>query len=76
MLINPTILNETATSTTGALLQINSTKLHVSVATLFINDNNTFLENLKQGFKRTVFWNRSRSEITKSTPKQQFGLYD
>ena len=73
MLINPPILNETATSTTGALLQINSTKHHVSVATLFVNDSNTFLE---QGFKGTVFWNRCRSEITKNTPKQQFGLYD
>ena len=29
-----------------------------------INDNIKFLENIKQGFKRTVSWNKYRSEIT------------
>ena len=29
-----------------------------------INDNIRFLENIKQGFKRTISWNKYRSEIT------------
>ena len=28
-----------------------------------INDNIEFLENIKQGFKRTISWNKYRSEI-------------
>ena len=39
-------------STTDATLEINSTKLYVSVVTLFINDNIKFSENIKQRFKR------------------------
>ena len=31
--------------------------------TFSINDKIKFLENLKQGFKRTIFWNKHRSEI-------------
>ena len=29
-----------------------------------INDNIKFLENIKQGFKRTISWNKYRSKIT------------
>ena len=29
-----------------------------------MNDNIKFLENIKQGFKRTISWNKCRSEIT------------
>ena len=43
---------------------ITRTKLYVSVVTLSVNDNIKFLENIKQGFKRTVSWNKYRSEIT------------
>ena len=49
---------------TGASFQINNGKLYVPVATLSINDNIKFLENMKQGFKRTISWNKYRSEIT------------
>ena len=34
--------------------KITSTKLYVPVVTLTINDNIKFLENLRQGFKRTI----------------------
>ena len=57
---------EALTATTGALFQINNAKLYVPVATLSINDIQ-FLENLKQGFKRTISWNKYRSEITIQT---------
>ena len=32
-----------------------------------INDNINFLENIKQGFKRIISWNKYRSEITTQT---------
>ena len=53
-----------ATRTTGATFQINNTTLYVTVVTLTINDNINFLENKKQGFERTNFRNKYRSEIT------------
>ena len=52
------------TSATNALFQISSTKLYVAVVTLYINDNITFLGNLRLGFKRTISWNKYRSEVT------------
>ena len=51
----------------GTTFQINNAKLYVSVATLSINDNITFLENIKPRFKRTISWNKYRSEITTQT---------
>ena len=47
----------------GVNFMITSTKLYVSVVTLSINDNIKFLENIKQGLKRTFSWNKYRSEI-------------
>ena len=52
---------------TGATFQINKAKLYVPVVTLSINDNITFLENIKQGFKKTISWNKFISEITTQT---------
>ena len=43
---------------------ITSTKLYVRIGTLSINNNIQSLENLKQGFKRAISWNKYRSEIT------------
>ena len=54
---NPTVPATEATHTTRA-------KLYVPVVTLSINNNIKFLENIKQGFKRTISWNKYRSEIT------------
>ena len=42
---------------------ITSTKIYVPVVTLSINDNIKLLENIKQVLKRTIFWNKYRSEI-------------
>ena len=47
-----------------ATLQISNTKLYVPVVTLSINDNIKFLQNIKQGFKRTISCKKYRSEIT------------
>ena len=57
---------EVVTTTTGAAFHINNAKLYVPVVTLSIN-NMKFLENIKQGFKRTSSWNKYRSEITTQT---------
>ena len=46
---------------------ITSTKLYVSVITLSINDNIKSLGKIKQGFKRTIFSGKHRSEITAPT---------
>ena len=53
----------------GATSQINNAKLYVPVVTLSTNDNIKFLENIKQGFIKTISWNKYRSEIT--TNKKQ-----
>ena len=40
------------------------TNIYIPVVTLSINNNIKLLENIKQGFKRTISWNKYRSEIT------------
>ena len=52
-----------ATFTTDATCQIDNSKLYAPEVTLSINDNIKFLENIKQGFKRTISWNKSSPEI-------------
>ena len=59
---------ETATNSTT--FQINNAKFYVPVGTLSINDNIKFLQNIKQGFKRTISWNKHKSERT-TQPKNQ-----
>ena len=48
----------------GLELQITDTKLHVSVVTLSKENDKKLLEQLKSGFKRTVKWNKYRSQVT------------
>ena len=52
---------------TSATFKIIDTKLHVPVVTLSTKDDNIFLEQLKSGFKRTIKWNKYRSEMTNQT---------
>ena len=52
------------TLTTGAIFQINNAKSYVLVVTLFVNDHIKFLENIKQGFKTKISWNKYRSDNT------------
>ena len=52
---------------TNAIFKITDTKLYVPVVTLSTKDDNNFLEQLKSGFKRTIKWNKYRSEITNQT---------
>ena len=53
-----------ATLTTGQTFQRNKAKLYIPVVTLSIRNIIKFWENIKQGFKRIISWNKYRSEIT------------
>ena len=47
--------------------KIADTKLYLPVVTLSTKDDNNILEQLKSGFKRTIKWNKCRSEMTNQT---------
>ena len=51
-------------SPTGFELQITDTKLYVPVVTLSTENDKKLLEQLKSGFKRTLKWNKHRSQVT------------
>ena len=51
----------------NATFKITDTKLCVPVVTLSTEDDNNFLEQLKSRFKRTIKWNKYRSEMTNQT---------
>ena len=55
---------ELATTTSGVTFQTNNVKLYVPGVTLLVNDNISFSKYIRQGFKRTILWNKYRSEIT------------
>ena len=52
---------------TNATFQIKDTKLYVPVVTLSTENDKKLLEQLKTGFKRTIKWNKYRSEMTNQT---------
>ena len=49
---------------TNATFTIKDTKLYVPVFTLLIEDDNSLLQRLKTGFKRTFIWNKYRSDMS------------
>ena len=51
-------------SPSGATFKITDTKLYVPVVTLSKEDDIKLLEQLKPGFKRTIKWNKYRSQVT------------
>ena len=57
-----------ATTATSELIEINNATLYIPVVTLSVTHNMNFLERLIQGFKRTISWNKYRSEI-RTEPK-------
>ena len=52
------------TSPTNATFQITDTKLYAPVVTLSTENDKRLLEQLRVGFKRTIKWNKYRSEMT------------
>ena len=56
-------------SPTGATFQITDTKLNVPVVTLSSVNDKKLLEQLRTGFKRTIKWDKYRSEMTNQSKK-------
>ena len=56
---NPAIVAPSA-----AIFQLDDTKLYVPVITLSNENDTKLLEQLKTGFKRTIKWNKYRSQMT------------
>ena len=52
---------------TNATFKITDTKLYVPVVTLSTENDKKLLEQLRTGFKRTIKWNKYRSEMTNKT---------
>ena len=52
---------------TSASFKTKDTKLYVPVVTLSAKNDNKILEQLKTGFKRTIAWNKDRSEMSSQT---------
>ena len=59
--------NNRDNSPTNAAFKTKGTKLYVPVITLSTEDDNKPLEQLKTGFKKTVTWNKYRSEMSNQT---------
>ena len=57
---------------TGASFKITDCKSYVPIVNLSAQDDNKLLEQLKAGFKRTIRWNRYRSEISNQTENSNF----
>ena len=51
----------------NATFKITDVKLYVAVVTLSTENDKTLLEQLRTGFKRTIKWNKYRSEMTNQT---------
>ena len=52
---------------TNVTFKIKDTKLYVPVVSLSAENDNNLLEQLKTGFKRTIKWNKYRSEMSNQT---------
>ena len=61
---NPPFPDVAAVQKTRTAFQTNNAKFYVPVVTLSISDSMKFLKNTKQESKRTISWNKCRSEIT------------
>ena len=52
---------------TNAVFKITDCKLYAPVVNLSAENDNKLLEKLKTGFKRTIKWNKYRSEMSNQT---------
>ena len=59
--------NPAIAAPTGSTFKKKDTELYVPVVTLSAENNNKLLEQLKTGFKRTVKWNKYRSDMSNQT---------
>ena len=56
--------NPAIVAPSGAIFKVTDTKLYVPVVTLSKENDTKLLEQLKSGFKRTIKWNKYRSQMT------------
>ena len=56
--------NPAIVAPSGAKFKITDTKLYVPVVTLSKENHIKLLEQLKSGFRKTIKWNKSRSQMT------------
>ena len=56
--------NPAIVAPTGLEFKITDTKLYVPVVTLSKENDTKLLEQLKSGFKRTIKWNKYKSQMT------------
>ena len=68
------IIIATDVANQGATFSITDTKIYVPVVTLSIQDNKKLLEQLKDGFKRTINWNKYQPKISTERPNQHLNL--
>ena len=54
-------------NSTNAIFQMTNTKFYVPVVTLSTENDKTLLEQLRTSLKRTIKWNKYRSEISNQT---------
>ena len=57
---------------TNATFKITDCKLHVLVVALSAENDNKLLDQLKTGFKRTIKWNKYRSEMSNQTANNNY----
>ena len=60
---------------TNATFKIKDTKLYVPVVTLSAENDNKLLGQLKTGFKRTVTWNKYRSEMSNQAQNNNLNCF-
>ena len=59
-------------SPTNATFNITDTKSYVPLVTLSTENDKTLLEQLRTRFRRTIKWNKYRSEMTNQTQNNNF----
>ena len=61
---------------TNATLKMTDTKLYVPVVALSTENDKKLLEQLRTGFKRTINWNKYRSQMTNQTKNNNLNLFN
>ena len=67
--------NSAIAAPTGTTFKIKDCKLYVPVVTLSAENDNRLLEQLKTGFKRTIKWNKYRSEVSNQTKNNSLNYF-
>ena len=68
--------NPAIVASTGLEFEITDTKLYVPVVTLSKENHTQLLEQLKAGFKRTIKWNKYRSQMTIQSQNNNSKLFN